>query len=87
MDPLSTLWETFFDWESMRAALPEMLTVGLPNTLILAVSAALAESLRLGMIQRSLTAPVRRRSVLFGEALSRFIVAAARRHGCRHGLA
>ena len=41
MDPLSTLWETFFDWESMREALPEMLTVGLPNTLTLAVSAAL----------------------------------------------
>ncbi|WP_405145050.1 ABC transporter permease [Sphaerisporangium sp. NBC_01403] len=43
----------------------------------MAVAAALAESLRLGMIQRSLTAPVRRRSVLFGEALSRFIVAVA----------
>ena len=41
MDPLSTLWETFFDWDSMRQALPEMLTVGLPNTLILAVTAAL----------------------------------------------
>ncbi|WP_422739318.1 amino acid ABC transporter permease [Micromonospora sp. WMMD729] len=41
MDPLSTLWETFFDVDAMREALPEMLTVGLPNTLILAVSAAL----------------------------------------------
>ncbi len=41
MDPLRTLWETFFDWESMREALPEMITVGLPNTLILAVTAAL----------------------------------------------
>ncbi|CCH17229.1 amino acid ABC transporter permease [Micromonospora lupini] len=41
MDPLSTLWETFFDADAMREALPEMLTVGLPNTLILAVSAAL----------------------------------------------
>lgn len=45
MDPLSTLWETFFDWDSMREALPDMLTVGLPNTLILAVSAALLGSL------------------------------------------
>ena len=49
MDPLSTLWETFFDWESMREALPEMLTVGLPNTLTLAVSAALLGSV-LGML-------------------------------------
>ncbi|MCX4390907.1 amino acid ABC transporter permease [Micromonospora peucetia] len=48
MDPLSTLWETFFDWDSMREALPEMLTVGLPNTLILAISAALLGSV-LGM--------------------------------------
>ncbi|GAB3957377.1 hypothetical protein GCM10027614_72720 [Micromonospora vulcania] len=49
MDPLSTLWETFFDWDAMRAALPEMLTVGLPNTLILAVSAALLGSV-LGLL-------------------------------------
>ena len=49
MDPLSTLWETFFDWDAMREALPEMLTVGLPNTLILAVSAALLGSV-LGML-------------------------------------
>lgn len=42
MDWLSTLWRMFFDWESMREALPDMLTVGLPNTLILAgVSAVL----------------------------------------------
>ncbi|MEV6694796.1 amino acid ABC transporter permease [Micromonospora sp. NPDC051196] len=44
MDPLRTLWETFFDWDSMREALPEMITVGLPNTLILAVTAALLGS-------------------------------------------
>ncbi|MFF0722907.1 amino acid ABC transporter permease [Verrucosispora sp. NA02020] len=44
MDPLRTLWETFFDWESMREALPDMITVGLPNTLILAVTAALLGS-------------------------------------------
>jgi polar amino acid transport system permease protein len=44
VDPLRTLWETFFDWTSMRQALPEMITVGLPNTLILAVTAALLGS-------------------------------------------
>ncbi|MET7705853.1 amino acid ABC transporter permease [Micromonospora sp. NPDC005413] len=49
MDPLSTMWETFFDWDAMREALPEMLTVGLPNTLILAVSAALLGSV-LGLL-------------------------------------
>ncbi|MDG4808954.1 amino acid ABC transporter permease [Micromonospora sp. WMMD1120] len=49
MDPLSTLWETFFDVDAMREALPEMLTVGLPNTLILAVSAALLGSV-LGLL-------------------------------------
>ncbi|MGP4100612.1 ABC transporter permease [Nonomuraea sp. KM90] len=43
----------------------------------MAVAAALVESRRLGMLQRALTAPVRRRSVLLGEALSRFIVALA----------
>jgi polar amino acid transport system permease protein len=49
MDPLSTLWETFFDWSAMREALPEMLTVGLRNTLVLSVSAALLGSV-LGML-------------------------------------
>jgi ABC-2 type transport system permease protein len=43
----------------------------------MAVAAALAESRRLGMLQRAITAPVRRRSVLAGEALSRFVVAVA----------
>jgi ABC-2 type transport system permease protein len=43
----------------------------------MAVAAALAESRRIGMLQRALTAPVRRRSVLAGEALSRFLVAVA----------
>ena len=45
MDTLGTLWETFFDWDAMRETLPEMLTVGLPNTLILAITAALLGSL------------------------------------------
>ncbi|GIG03207.1 amino acid ABC transporter permease [Catellatospora citrea] len=49
MDPLHTLWETFFDWQSMREALPEMLTVGLPNTLILAGCAAVLGSV-LGLL-------------------------------------
>lgn len=41
MDTLNTLWETFFDLRSMREALPEMLTVGLRNTLLLALVSAL----------------------------------------------
>ncbi|WP_233604323.1 ABC transporter permease subunit [Micromonospora sp. HM5-17] len=46
METLRTLWETFFDLESMREALPEMLTVGLRNTLLLAlVSAVLGTAL------------------------------------------
>ena len=46
MDTLIQLWKTFFDWQSMRESLPEMLTVGLPNTLILALlSAALGTAI------------------------------------------
>ncbi|MEU0477879.1 ABC transporter permease [Streptosporangium sp. NPDC006013] len=41
----------------------------------MAVAAALAESRRLGMIRRSLAGPVRERSVLLGEVLSRLIIA------------
>ncbi|WP_375432330.1 amino acid ABC transporter permease [uncultured Friedmanniella sp.] len=37
MEVLSSLWETFFDLEAMRAALPELVKTGLPNTLILAL--------------------------------------------------
>ncbi|MDQ3403403.1 MAG: ABC transporter permease [Actinomycetota bacterium] len=43
----------------------------------MAVAAALAESRRIGMIRRTLAAPVRQGSVLLGEALSRFLVAVA----------
>ncbi|WP_030450108.1 ABC transporter permease [Herbidospora cretacea] len=43
----------------------------------MAVAAALVESRRIGMLPRAFTAPVRRGAVLFGEALSRFAVAAA----------
>src|SRR3954449_9590023 len=40
MDTLRTLWDTFFDLEAMRTALPELLRVGLPNTLLLALTSA-----------------------------------------------
>jgi polar amino acid transport system permease protein len=40
VDVLSTLWETFFDVEAMRQALPELLRVGLRNTLVLALFSA-----------------------------------------------
>lgn len=40
MDALQQLLKTFFDWQAMGAVIPQMLTVGLPNTLILAVSSA-----------------------------------------------
>ena len=40
MDVLEQLAKTFFDWEAMGEVIPAMLTVGLPNTLILAVSSA-----------------------------------------------
>lgn len=43
----------------------------------MAVAAALVESRRIGMIRRALAAPVRKRQVLAGEALSRFLVALA----------
>ncbi|SOB86187.1 amino acid ABC transporter permease [Streptomyces sp. 1331.2] len=40
MDQLGTLAETFFDWGSMRSAISDLLTTGVPNTLILAVTSA-----------------------------------------------
>jgi polar amino acid transport system permease protein len=49
VETLRTLWETFFDVQAMREALPEMLTIGLPNTLLLAVSSALIGTV-LGML-------------------------------------
>lgn len=49
MDVLEQLAKTFFDWEAMGAVVPEMLTVGLPNTLILAVSSGVLGCL-LGMV-------------------------------------
>lgn len=41
MDVLEQLAKTFLDWEAMAEVIPAMLTVGLPNTLILAVSSAI----------------------------------------------
>ncbi|MGZ4687844.1 amino acid ABC transporter permease [Oryzihumus sp.] len=49
MDILTTLWQTFFDVDAMRAALPDLLTVGLPNTLLLALSSAVVGTV-LGML-------------------------------------
>ena len=49
MDALDQLLKTFFDWEAMAAVVPSMLTVGLPNTLILAVSSGVLGCI-LGMI-------------------------------------
>ncbi|MFQ4147099.1 amino acid ABC transporter permease [Arthrobacter sp. LAPM80] len=40
MDVLQQFLKTFFDWQAMGQVVPQMLTVGLPNTLILAASSA-----------------------------------------------
>lgn len=49
MDVLEQLAKTFFDWQAMTDVIPEMLKVGLPNTLILAASSALIGCV-LGMV-------------------------------------
>lgn len=49
MDIWSTLSDTFLDWESMKAVLPEMLKVGLVNTLILAAASVVLGTV-LGLI-------------------------------------
>ncbi len=49
MDVLEQLGKTFFDWGAMGKVIPEMLTVGLPNTLILAISSAVIGCI-LGMV-------------------------------------
>lgn len=49
MDIWSTLADTFLDWESMTAVLPEMLRVGLVNTLILAAASVVLGTV-LGMV-------------------------------------
>jgi polar amino acid transport system permease protein/polar amino acid transport system substrate-binding protein len=49
MDILTTLRETFFDLDAMSAALPELVRVGLPNTLVLALTSAVVGTV-LGMV-------------------------------------
>ena len=41
MDYLTRLGETFFDWGKIAEVLPSMFTVGLPNTLVLAITSGL----------------------------------------------
>lgn len=49
MDAFEQLLKTFFDWQAMGAVLPNLLTVGLPNTLILAVTSGILGCI-LGMV-------------------------------------
>ncbi|OBH04515.1 MULTISPECIES: ABC transporter substrate-binding protein/permease [unclassified Mycobacterium] len=49
MSTLAQLRESFFDWDLYRQAIPALLTVGLPNTLIL-TNSALVIGLALGMV-------------------------------------
>ncbi|WP_343318128.1 amino acid ABC transporter permease [Arthrobacter sp. TMP15] len=49
MDVLEQLAKTFLDWDAMAEVIPNMLSVGLPNTLILSVSSAIIGCV-LGMI-------------------------------------
>ncbi len=41
MDAFQQFLRTFFDWQAMGDVIPQMLTVGLPNTLVLAASSAI----------------------------------------------
>ncbi|WDF32979.1 amino acid ABC transporter permease [Arthrobacter agilis] len=49
MDAFEQLGRTFFDWEAMVAVLPDLLTVGLPNTLLLALASGIIGTIA-GMI-------------------------------------
>lgn len=56
MDAFQQLLKTFFDWDAMLQVLPNLLTVGLPNTLILAViSGILGTILGLGLAMMGLS--------------------------------
>ncbi|MFI6321167.1 amino acid ABC transporter permease [Nonomuraea sp. NPDC050556] len=46
---MNNLWDTFFDGESMLAALPDLFLVGLPNTLLLSLVSGLIGTV-LGML-------------------------------------
>ncbi|GAA1346156.1 amino acid ABC transporter permease [Arthrobacter roseus] len=49
MNMLDQLFQTFFDWEAMAAIVPDLLLVGLPNTLLLAAASGVLGCV-LGMI-------------------------------------
>ncbi|WP_425860500.1 amino acid ABC transporter permease [Arthrobacter sp. TWP1-1] len=49
MDAFQQFLKTFFDWQAMGEVIPNMLTVGLPNTLILAISSGILGSI-LGLV-------------------------------------
>ncbi|WP_326965789.1 amino acid ABC transporter permease [Arthrobacter sp. CG_A4] len=49
MDILKQLGETFLDWQAMGAVIPMMFAVGLPNTLVLAITSGIIGTL-LGMV-------------------------------------
>jgi polar amino acid transport system permease protein len=49
VDAFQQFLKTFFDWQAMGEVIPQMLTVGLPNTLILAASSAVLGSV-LGLV-------------------------------------
>ncbi|WP_420836148.1 amino acid ABC transporter permease [Arthrobacter alpinus] len=49
MDAFEQFLKTFFDWQAMGEVIPSMLTVGLPNTLILAISSGILGSI-LGLV-------------------------------------
>ncbi|MBT1002946.1 amino acid ABC transporter permease [Paenarthrobacter sp. DKR-5] len=58
----SQFLNTFFNWEAMAEVIPSLLTVGLPNTLILAVSSAIIGSVAgmlLAVMGVSRTGPLR----------------------------
>jgi ABC-type amino acid transport system permease subunit len=50
---LDTLQQTFLDWPSMLAVLPNMVTIGLKNTLILAVCSTVIGAL-IGLVLSAL---------------------------------
>lgn len=49
MDAFQQFLKTFFDWQAMADVLPQMFGVGLPNTLILAISSGIIGTL-LGLV-------------------------------------
>ena len=72
MDVWSTLNDTFLDWESMKAVLPEMLKVGLVNTLIFAAASVVLGTV-LGMVVAVDGAVPQAVAALAGEGLHRHL--------------